>query len=186
MNRSLLFTLIIAAGSFVGCDREHDATPALREFLDALQYGNVDGAYSRHIDSTAQSAWCSPPFQAALRKAQTEPDKQECVRVRSMTTSDLDSLPDEVRLAVQIAGWACENPDGSCQDYAGAVFRQSVADHPLVTSKPRSYTIRRMFGEDARAVAYVDLVLSDGATEHRTFELQKIESIWHVSKGFLQ
>ena len=85
-------SLVLAAG----CDREHEAAPTVRAFLDAVKYGDVDGMFDRHVDSTRQSPWCAKEFEKALSKAQRE-SSADCARLREMTAADLDALSDEMR-----------------------------------------------------------------------------------------
>lgn len=178
--------LVCAAALAFGCERQHDATPTVRAFLEAVQYDDRDGAFALHIDSTSASAWCSAQFRNVLEKAQSSAAGDDCARVLGLDADELNALPDEVRLAVQISGWACGHRDGSCADYAETVFAQSWGEQPTVASRPAGYEVRRVFGEDDRAVAYVDFVFDDGSREHRTIELSRIDEGWRVSDGFLE
>lgn len=176
---------ILALVLFAACDSAHPATPTVQRFLDALQYGDHAGLLAAHIDGTSQSEWCRPEFKKLLTRAQAETHSEDCQRVRSLTTSDLAAMKDELRLAVQVTGWSCEHPKGSCIDYASTVFEQALADHPLIREKPTASKIRRIFGDESTAAAYVDITHPDGSVEHRTLELKHVGEGWRISKGFL-
>jgi hypothetical protein len=181
MRRTLLLTLLL----LIACESDHPARPTVDRFVEAMQYGDVDGMLALHVDGTSSSDWCREEFRTALAKARDSVDREECRRIRSLGADDLEAMDDELRLAVQVAGWVCENPEGTCEQYAETVFRQTIEGHPLVLAPPKKISVRRVFGDEARAAAYIDLTDASGTTRHRTLELQKYGDQWRIAGGLL-
>lgn len=175
-----MFALVLS-----GCDRPHPAGEVTQQFSEALRYGDRDQLFTSHIDSTEQSQWCREKFKALLARAQQEARSEDCQRVRSLTSTDLAAMTDELRLAVQVTGWSCQHPRGTCVDYGRTVFEQALDEHPLVTHKPTAIEVKRVFGDDRAAAAYLDVTDANGALEHRALQLQNVEGNWRISEGFL-
>lgn len=167
------------------CESAHPASETVQSFADALQYGDRAALFAGHVDSTDQGEFCRSEFRKLLEKAQAEVRTEDCQRVRSLTTTDLGAMADELRLAVQVTGWSCENQKGSCVDYAKTVFDQALDEHPLTKQKPKSVEVRRVFGDESSAAAYLDITSADGGVEHRTLKLKKVGVGWRVTQGFL-
>lgn len=183
MNRRLFASLLLLLA--LGCDRTHPARPVAERFAEALRYGDVEGMLALHADGTDSSRWCREEFRTALRKAHASIDAEECQRIRSIGEHDLDRMNDELRLAVQLTGWVCEHPDGTCQGYAETVFRQALEGDPLITGELQAVTVRKVFGDEGHAAAYVDITDGSGETSHRTLQLDRIGDSWRVSAGLL-
>lgn len=184
--RGKRLVLVLALASSIACEREHAAREDLVAFLDALEFGDVDRLFELHVDGTNFSPWCESEFRALIEKAQKQRDPEECGRLREISRSDLEAMSDELRLAVQVAAFACESPRGTCIQYGEKVFRQAVAERGVLAERPKSYEIRRLFGDDAKAAAYVELTFADGRSEQRVIELRLVGNRWRVEKGLLK
>lgn len=174
------FNLSICLVALFGCDTQHEARPTLEGFLTAAQYGDAQRAFGLHMDSTRQGPYCEEAFGRLLTKARENRDEAECGRVAEVTGEDLQKLPDELRLALQVAEFTCRNPDGTCLDFARESF-----EHASEKIELEAWSIRELIGDDATAVGYVDLTLKGGKVERRTIALKKVGNDWRVRKGFL-
>jgi len=178
-----ILAMVVLLGA---CDSDHAARPDLDSFLDALEFGDVDRLFELHVDSTTFSTWCTAEFRAIIEKAQKRRDDEECARLGEIGASDLDAMADELRLAVQVAAFACQQPRGTCTEYGERVFRQAVAERGITARRPASHKVRRLFGDESKAAAYVELTFADGATEQRILEMRRLGNRWRVDKGLLR
>ncbi len=180
MNRS--HTCVVAL-LLLGCESAHASSEVAHSFVEALRYGDRVGLYAAHVESTDQSEWCRHEFKNLLAKARSEVEPEDCGELRAMSNADLVELPDELRLAVQVSRWTCENPAGSCRDYSRSVFEHALDGHPLVVNKPGGATIRRIVGDESHAAAYVDIT-TDSGVQHVTLQMKHVGSGWRVAGGF--
>lgn len=175
--------IILAIAVLCGCEQSHPANPDLQAFLDALEFGDRETLFELHLDSTTSSDWCTEKFRAIIVKAQGTRSDGDCAQIRALGESDLEQMRDELRLAVQVTAFACERPSGDCVDYGRRVFEETAATSALLVTPPASREVRRLFGDDDRAVAYVDFVLPDTSQLHRVLELRRVGERWRVTSG---
>lgn len=172
--------------SFSACDRPHESSEDLHAALDAVKFGDRERVFQYHADSTDLGMWCSEQFKSVLNKAREAHDEAECGRLEGMTRQDLDAMPDELRLAVQVARFVCEDPTGECTDYARFAFFRGADADGILSGGVRDVVLRRHFGDGLHAAAYVEFHLKDGQVVQRTLKLRKLGSRWRITGGLLQ
>ena len=184
----------VGAGRVVGSPATHEAFTALDAYLEAFVYGDAKGAFSRHVASSGQSVWCeSERFAAALAALRTRRDEASCQAANAVTEdrAALEELDAQQQLMMQTLRFLCEQPEGSCRDYAERVYRSSLASAPLWRARPTAYHIEAIKPEGARgASAYVTLKRGGGG-ERALRELIVLERLeapasgasWRVQRG---
>jgi hypothetical protein len=192
----IVCTLFLLAG-LVSCkdgpgedDRPaHPAQARAGEFLDALKYGDAKQAAALRLESTGQGFYCqSDKFTDVLEMARAKRSEAECARLSEAKDERLDELSAEARLLVQIVRFSCQHPDGDCADYGQRVLRSHLAaEFEASTFRWRGggWTIRKVMGDDAEAVVYVDLRAADSQeAAFETLRMKRINDQWFVAESF--
>ena len=166
----------------VACDNRHPARPVVEQFAAAVVAGDVEQIFATHVDSTPQGAFCRKEFRDILEKARTL-DEAGCATTIALheEVSGLNDLaPDEVQLALQTGRWVCENPRGTCVDYARTVFEQSL-QHSEFADPVTVVSVEEVVGDASNAVAQLTL---DTSKPH-TLYLQNVGEGWRITRGVL-
>lgn len=186
----------------VSCDKEPNgesakvgqqlpSAVAARDFLEAVQYRDVDRAWLRHVESTRRGAYCkSEAFAKVLERTRQEKTKADCDSATRVSDRERAALEDDAELLLQILRFTCEHPEGDCLDYQRRVFTSQVPQTEF-WSNLENFEIRRVHpGEDEtaeRADVYVDYWTGkrdEASIEHRTITLRKIDDEWLVETTF--
>lgn len=166
--------------------RGAEAREALDGFLTALQYGDFDGVYFGHIESTPLGYWCaSESFSQVLEATREARTDAECERARKITDAQGLEIDDQTALLVQTMRFVCEQPQGRCHDYARRVMKSTVESSPYWATRLQGWTVHKFLpkGDDA-ATAYIDLMYpAPVGTQRETLELRKTPLGWRVSAG---
>ena len=184
--RATIVALLLALAVPAACERadSHAAGPALRAFLDAVQYQDFDGALALHLEASEQGIYCTAePFEALFEEARRAARPDQCAQITAAGEEALAGVDDETRLLLQIVGFHCRHPGGSCVDYGRRLYRRHLVD--FAEQGIRGYDIRKVLGDDARAIGYVDLRMADGRTLHRSLRLRTLDGGWRVEGGLV-
>lgn len=167
----------------------HASQNALESYLDALVYGDADGVFASHHESSLQSHWCSmDSFTTLLGELSQRKDEKSCEQAR-MLTSDADAmstLSEEEQLMFQTLRFVCEQEreKPTCQDYAKKVFLSGLTQGELWREGVSEYTIQKISEvKSGEARAYVDLVTGSRSLLKKTITLVYLEDgqRWVVS-----
>lgn len=195
MNKDLTFraalALVLVAALWVGCkDRpaEHPAAERATSFLDAVKYGDLERASGLHVDATERGFYCeSKAFGELTERAQEAATEEECERLASLGAADLERFDTEARLLVQMVRFFCESPDGDCDEYGARVLEshmETSEKHGGATLFSfDDFELKKVVGDDDRAVVYVDLRDSGDEEAHETFEMRRHDDEWYVAEA---
>jgi hypothetical protein len=195
----LALSLVLAVGS-VGCDRGEpvgeaagtDTGPTAverraRAFLKAVQYRDVERAFDQHLEQTDQGVYCaSDGFQKVLERTRDEKTEKDCEDARKMSPQARAALEDDAELLVQILRFACEQPEGTCRDYARQVFTSQLPRTDFWRGL-ENFEIREVHREGASATAYVDYwtgAKSEASLQRRALKLRRVDGDWVVATSF--
>ncbi len=160
---------------------------ALRQFLEAVQYRDVERAWKRHAASTDQGAYCrSGAFEKVLQRTREEMTERDCRDAEKMDAERRARLEEDAALLVQILRFACESPEGRCVDYQRRVFVSQVPESDLWEDL-EGFEIGEIRVDGERAKAYVDYwsgERSESTEQHRTLELERVDDRWVVTTIF--
>lgn len=180
-HHQLVVCALIVGVVSTGC-RADPAKEATAAMLNALQYRDLSGVYTQHIESTGRATYCaSMPFHRLMdRVKKSKPDAKACSQAKA--TSGATSLDDELKLFFQVVRFICEHPEGTCRDYGRLLFEQQLKQSALWRRPLSSYRIVRTTHQKAHSVVYVDLVFdSPKQTRHMSFHVKQVESRWVVT-----
>lgn len=166
----------------VACDNRHPARDVVEQFAGAVVAGDVEQIFATHIDSTPQGEFCRKEFRDILEKARTL-DEAGCATTTALhaEVAGLNDLaPDEVQLALQTGRWVCENPRGTCVDYARTVFEQTL-QRSMFAEPMTVVSIDEVVGDASNAVAQITLNVS----KPHTLYLQNVGDGWRITRGVL-
>lgn len=190
-HRRSLFVLLIAAALGLGaCERSPGAPTtepsreAIEGFLMALQYGDAEGAFRWHVESTPASTWCaSRSFRELLERVREGRGDAECERARAITEAQPEGVGDASMMLVQTMRFVCEQPEGRCADYSWRVFESGLTATPAWRVRLQGFAVPRIEGEGAEAaVAYVDLIFPEPiGTRHEAVRLVRTPLGWRVA-----
>jgi hypothetical protein len=160
---------------------------AAREFLKAVQYRDVEGAWRLHAASTHRGSYCrSEAFAKVLSRTRNQKTETDCRDARNLTERQRDDMAEDAALLVQILRFACEHPDGDCLDYQKEVFFSQFPETSFwLTLDGFEIGEVRTTGETAKIyVDYWSDDRSEGTTEHRMLEMRRIDGTWVITTIF--
>lgn len=169
----------------------HPAAERATTFLDALKYGDAGQAAALHLEGTESGFYCSEEaFVAALERASREKSDSECQRVEALSAAQLDELPQESQLLIQIVRFTCEFPDAGCSEYGERVLRSQLAerlDEVDYTWAIEDWKIKKVIGDQKSAVVYVDITRPGDRLQmsHETMAMKKVSGSWYISEPLL-
>lgn len=176
MRYFVVFILLL-----IGCERQHPATPTVEKFAGAVQYQDVERAWSLHVLSTDASQYCADSFVRVISAVKEKASDAGCEEARALTDPELEGLPTEARLIAQVTRTVCEDPTIDCTGYSRRVF-ESQWD---AMGEIDSLEVKKVLGDEANAAAYVDMK-SGKNVEHRTIKLVTAGEDWRVESGFFK
>lgn len=192
--RSLVVAVCVMLSSIsMGCERRgsvptdpiegSDARRAAEDYLTALQYGDEDAAFKNHVETTPQGTWCgSEGFEKILERMRKGADEKECRRAEILTDARPEELDDKAMMLLQTMRFVCENPEGTCQDYAKKTFSSRLTQLESERGKLSNYIIQRESpdADGERVTLYVDLDYGSPPIKRAAIHMKKIESRWFV------
>jgi hypothetical protein len=177
---------VVSTSFLTGCERGHESLPTLESALEALRYGDLDRFVELHVEASEASVYCAEPAMKRLwEKAGTVAESGRCGGLDGVDGESLDETPDELRFLLQVVRFRCENPNGTCAAYGATALRDGASRSPLVTGTISGWEVRKHLGDDAQAVAYVDITV-DGDVMHRAVKLRRVGESWRIASGLLE
>ena len=205
----LALRLVASAAALWGaaCSaREHPAQQTASRFAQALKYADDQALFSLHVESSPQGTYCVSPQWARLRDgALKRADPTTCAQARALTRA-LAQQPDEptdeptgeptddpqddssedaqLALMSQLMRFVCEQPQGSCRDYAQAVFLSELRRAPLYPHRPKAITLQQLLERGDEAVVYLDLDYAPPlGLQPRLLRLRRTPQGWLVTSS---
>lgn len=175
-------TLLVAAALLVGCSSKHPAHAVVAQFADGVVAGDVEQVFATHIDSTLQGDLCRKELRDILDKARTL-DAEGCATTVALYNQVASRAPDELEFALQTGRWVCENPQGTCVDYARDVFVQAFAVSKFAPPV-ELVSIVEVTGDATDAAAIVELRSASGDA-NATLALRLVGEGWRITYGVL-
>jgi hypothetical protein len=159
------------------------ARQAAEAYLMAMQYSDEDAAFKVHIDSTDDGTWCgSEQFSKILSRMREGADEKECRRARILTDARPEELDDEAMMLLQTMRFVCENPEGTCKDYARVTFFSRCEQLEKTRGKLSNYIIQRESPDasGSEVTLYVDLDYGKPPVKRAAIHMKKVGSSWYV------
>lgn len=193
-NSSFFLLLLASCAVFTGCESKgsvptdpikgSEARQAAEAYLVAMQYGDEDAAFKVHVDATDAGTWCgSEQFEKILTRMRSGADEKECKRAQILTDARPEELDDEAMMLLQAMRFVCENPEGTCKDYARVTFFSSCAQLEATRGKLKNYIIQRESPDasGSEVTLYVDLDYGTPPIKRAAIHLKKVGSGWYVT-----